>query len=1419
MNRSLYALFFASMLLLMQQPVSNNLLETSQIHNSQASLATSYVLDSFESLNSTSSSYITSIDVTTDGMVGCGAFEGTMDNIPLNISGKSSLGGKDILLYGWTQSSGYWSTSIGGSLDDSCWKVRWIDSSKIVLSGSFQGQMVLGNTTVISDGAKDAFMAKYDFINSTWEASSTIGSDGAEEMRSVLVLSNGTFAGVATSTGNISAYHSDVDSPDCSATNPPSITACSILLFFDKDLNISGITTLKSTGNVVAMDIIETAGTHEIIMVGYFNKVMYYYDINDQYQEVTSRGSSTYDAFVCKFNSNGRHVFVGAYGGSSNDDFRSIEKTSTGFVVSGTTVSTNTSVASVYKPNSQGWSSPTTNGGKDIMVLQLSSTGLITDGYTFGTENNDGVGEIGVDQNDMVFVTGYIGSEWTPSGGNGSFGVLDKKSAILAIINFSGGATTQIDEFYASTGSNNGDARLNAVGLHTDTDIWLGGRLAPGPQTNTFFGKYASGYNQAGFSLRIGLDSDVDGVAKRIDNCPTISNPNQHDYDDDGYGDFCDSDDDNDGILDIEDSLCPFSVSKSFISDSFNDNDGDGCEDSTEDDDDDNDGYSDTYESNLDCPKGVSNWSAGDPLYDRDADGCHDQLEDLDDDGDSYLDATNDACGMATSVVYDVNTWMDRDLDGCHDDEDLDVDNDGILNAQDACDASLIGWQSDVQSDYDQDGCHDVLSDLDDDNDGIADYYDMCTPPSAYSILGTSMLIPWTDYDGDGCHDEEEDMDDDNDGIEDIHDTCPLGTTNWSSVGSNDYDSDGCHDSIEDTDDDGDELEDYLDECDPDSGFQSLRNWTSNIATDHDADGCSDDGEISSGIEEDSDDDNDGIADVIDGIEGSCRLSNLALERVDYDSDGCFDGEDDDMDNDALENSIDTCPRSISLQFKSTPLNDHDADGCEDEIEDEDDDNDGVDDADDVQCQTGDLFTSSAETDWDEDGCQDSTEDNDDDNDGIIDTMDQCDVEDGVFTENLPWTSGPNTDYDRDGCRDDGSENGNQGEDDDDDNDGVKDYQEGLDENGAPCLYTRQPSVDDDKDGCANYEDPDDDNDGMTDTQETKNADEDATRKQSIIYFALGVFGVCLVAAFRRPIYQVAGDLITAINSVVNTGAGDQSVGHPMNSPSPNQQNSKQEDIGRDGFTLVLNFKPGQLSLPAFDAAMLEMVGANFYATKGTLQKTLKSDEKKRILKLNQDGWNVTVARSPSESIACKYFTGASNAHSIHRLDLNIRYSITNPRELSEDMSDKAGRLTNEQYWMSVLTKSQVLNSWMNHSKEELRNKILSTLRQSTTITFIDEEFSLEIETYRLEELRVHSSYRPKLQLEMNVDYPFGVIGSLKILGEACGQLIMDNLETHVTAGGTLCVLDTVHFENTAEDLLILYPKDEQFWEFIRRLN
>lgn len=55
------------------------------------------------------------------------------------------------------------------------------------------------------------------------------------------------------------------------------------------------------------------------------------------------------------------------------------------------------------------------------------------------------------------------------------------------------------------------------------------------------------------------MDADGDGIADATDNCPSISNPDQRDDDQDGIGDTCDAliDTDGDGIADAADN-CPF---------------------------------------------------------------------------------------------------------------------------------------------------------------------------------------------------------------------------------------------------------------------------------------------------------------------------------------------------------------------------------------------------------------------------------------------------------------------------------------------------------------------------------------------------------------------------------------------------------------------------------------------------------------------------------------------------------------------------------------------------------------------------------------------------------------------------------------------------------------------------------------------
>lgn len=63
----------------------------------------------------------------------------------------------------------------------------------------------------------------------------------------------------------------------------------------------------------------------------------------------------------------------------------------------------------------------------------------------------------------------------------------------------------------------------------------------------------ASGSGMTPIDIGACTDTDGDGVHDGLDNCPSIFNDDQNDYDVDRTGDVCDPDDDNDGIGDVAD--------------------------------------------------------------------------------------------------------------------------------------------------------------------------------------------------------------------------------------------------------------------------------------------------------------------------------------------------------------------------------------------------------------------------------------------------------------------------------------------------------------------------------------------------------------------------------------------------------------------------------------------------------------------------------------------------------------------------------------------------------------------------------------------------------------------------------------------------------------------------------------------------
>ena len=141
----------------------------------------------------------------------------------------------------------------------------------------------------------------------------------------------------------------------------------------------------------------------------------------------------------------------------------------------------------------------------------------------------------------------------------------------------------------------NTSTEFTALGLTNDNQYYF--RVVAltwdGPGTISQFGDYSSIVTEIPFPLI--SDRDSDNVDDRIDNCYSVFNPYQRDYDGDGLGDACDdfpNDPDNDGIETSVDN-CPDLRNPEQI-----DTDGDGIGNKC-DIDDDNDGISDNQDN---CP-------------------------------------------------------------------------------------------------------------------------------------------------------------------------------------------------------------------------------------------------------------------------------------------------------------------------------------------------------------------------------------------------------------------------------------------------------------------------------------------------------------------------------------------------------------------------------------------------------------------------------------------------------------------------------------------------------------------------------------------------------------------------------------------------------------------------------------------------
>ena len=328
-------------------------------------------------------------------------------------------------------------------------------------------------------------------------------------------------------------------------------------------------------------------------------------------------------------------------------------------------------------------------------------------------------------------------------------------------------------------------------------------------------------------------------------------------------------DTDGDGVLDTFDQ-CEWTDDISTV-------DIDGCDWAQRDDD------SDSVANGIDdCPDTIAGYAV-------DVNGCADYQRDSDEDG-----LTDDIDPCPNDIPGD-----DHDSDGCIDLVDVDDDNDGHLDENDACPLGMIGNHS---ADFDNDGCHDH-EDSDDDNDGLSDEDEFAAGSNPYD----------QDSDDDGVWDgadafpidPNETIDSDLDGVGDNSDAFPYDSREWADsdddeVGDN---SDAFpEDPTEWEDNDGDGIGDNSDACRLEFGTS----WYPLGCPDRDGDKFADtNDEFPDDILEWVDTDGDGVGDNSD-------LFPLdSTDWLDSDSDGYGDNRD-------------------AFPMDETEWNDTDLDGCGD---------------------------------------------------------------------------------------------------------------------------------------------------------------------------------------------------------------------------------------------------------------------------------------------------------------------------------------------------------------------------------------------------------------------------------------------------------------------------------------------------------
>lgn len=328
-----------------------------------------------------------------------GYFEGTVDFDPgAGVSNLTSNGFLDLYVLKLDATGNFvWAKQIGGVDYDSGLSLDIDFNGNVIVGGSFQNSVDFDPSastfSLSSFGSSDAFLLKLDGSgNFVW--AKQFGGTDSEVIWSLDVDATGSIY----TTGNFEGT-ADFD---------PSANTLNLISNGGKDVFVAKV---SSTGNInwakAFGDAISDYG--QAISIDAFGNVntsgMFSgtvdFDPSAATSTLTSFGGS--DVFISQLNNNGDYIWAKQLGGTSNDAGAGIATDANGNIYA----TGNFQGTADFDPGNATYSL-TSNGGRDIYITMLSSSGNFGWAIKLGGTSSDEGSGISVDGSGNIFTVGYF---------------------------------------------------------------------------------------------------------------------------------------------------------------------------------------------------------------------------------------------------------------------------------------------------------------------------------------------------------------------------------------------------------------------------------------------------------------------------------------------------------------------------------------------------------------------------------------------------------------------------------------------------------------------------------------------------------------------------------------------------------------------------------------------------------------------------------------------------------------------------------------------------------------------------------------------------------------------------------------------------------------------------------------------------